>query len=158
MGPDRIPEPSMTRMVGHPSVMVVVGLLALLTVALPTHGSAATGGGLRVGSAFTIADALAPANSDTTTPGRPAVGSDGANYLLVTCRSIGSPIGLVGVIVSSTGSLGQTFPIASHTCQSPDPVVAFDGTNYLVVFGRDSGIVGMRVSPSGGVLDGPNGF
>ena len=56
---------------------------------------------LEISPEFTIASGVTPANSDTTTPGRPAIGFDGTNYLVVSCREISSPTGIFGVIVSS---------------------------------------------------------
>jgi len=117
---------------------------------------------LEIGPEFTIAAGVAPANSDTTTPGRPAIGFDGTNYLVVSCREIDSPTGIFGVIVSGEGVVLNTFHIAELTpvfgCEFPRPSVAFDGTNYLVVFQREGQIFGVRVSPSGTVLDESDGF
>jgi len=115
---------------------------------------------------FPIANGVAPGNSDTTNPGRSAVGFDGTNYLVVSCREIGSPPGIFGVILSNTGVVLKTFPISEHRtfglqhCSSgfANPSVAFDGTNYFVVFHRRGTIVGTRISLSGDVLDGPDGF
>lgn len=98
--------------------------------------------------------------------GRSGLASDGTSYLLVSCRQQGSSDGLFGVFISGA-SAGTPFPIASGDCTSlggtsensiSQPSVAFDGTNYLVVFVKGAIIRGMRVSPSGTVLDGPNGF
>ncbi|MGH8558603.1 MAG: hypothetical protein ACRESZ_14320 [Methylococcales bacterium] len=117
---------------------------------------------LEISSEITIASGVTPANSDTTTPGRPAIGFDGTNYLVVSCREIDSPTGIFGVIVSGEGVVLKTFHIAQLTpvfgCQFPRPSIAFDGTNYLVVFQREGQIIGVRVSPSGTVLDEPDGF
>lgn len=118
---------------------------------------------------FIIASGVAPGNSDTGTPGRSAIGFDGSNFLLVSCRTIGEPTGIYGVILSGNGEILKTFNISPGSrvrgseCSSLSPSIAFDGTNYLVVFHRQNEraqvqIVGTRVSTSGTVLDGPTGF
>ncbi len=109
---------------------------------------------------FTLASGVANANSDTETPGKSAISFDGTNYLFVSCRNVGSPSGLYGVIISGAGAgkILNTFQILSQSCQFPRPAVAFDGTNYLVVFQQNGQIFGTRVSSSGNVLDGPSGF
>jgi hypothetical protein len=112
---------------------------------------------------FTIACGVTKANSDTTTPGKPAIGFDGTNYLVVSCRDIGSLTGMLGMIVSGSGVVLNTFQISQiNQVFGCKPLVAFDGTNYLVIFNRqdergNAQIVGTRVSPSGMVLDGPSG-
>jgi len=122
---------------------------------------------LNISPEFTIASGVTLANSDTTTPGRPAIAFDGTNYLAVSCREVTSPAGIFGVIVSGQGVVLETFHIANINpvfgCQGQRPSVAFDGTNYLVAFSGvtdtgSSAIVGVRVTPSGTVLDGPEGF
>ncbi len=115
---------------------------------------------------FTIADDLASAGSDSEEPGKPGIGTDGTNYLVVTCRddSGDPPTGLIGVFVSDTGVLSAPFHIAQHSCSNCVASVAFDGTNYLVVFQRYSfssgnqDIFGVRVAPTGDVLDNMDGF
>lgn len=106
---------------------------------------------------FLIAEGMAAPNSDTQNPGRSAVSFDGTNYLLVYCRSLGSPSGLIGVTISQNGEILKTFPISQKSCPAA-PSVAFDGTNFLIVFGQTGQISGIRVSPAGVVLDGPDGF
>jgi hypothetical protein len=106
---------------------------------------------------FIVAADIVPADSDTLRPGRPAIGFDGVNYLVVSCRTIETPIGLFGVQVSTTGQVLNSFHIGSSNCSSR-PAVAFDGANYLVVVRNDGQIFGTRVSPTGTVLDGPGGF
>ncbi|MDD1750738.1 MAG: hypothetical protein LUO89_12800, partial [Methanothrix sp.] len=118
------------------------------------------GQGKGILSQFTLASGVANANSDTETPGKSAISFDGTNYLFVSCRNVGSPSGLYGVIISGAGAgkILNTFQILSQSCNFPRPAVAFDGTNYLVVFQQNGQIFGTRVSPSGNVLDGPSGF
>jgi hypothetical protein len=108
---------------------------------------------------FVVAGGVANANSDTETPGKSAIGFDGTNYLVVFSRNTGST-GIYGVIVSGQGYGRQikSFPISQQSGQFARPAVAFDGTNYLVVFQNGGQIFGARVSPSGDVPDGPNGF
>ena len=112
---------------------------------------------------FTVVSVVAVSNSDTETPGKSGVGFDGTNYLVVSCRDIDKPAWLYGVTVSGSGvgSILNTFPIVQLSyqgCSFPRPAVAFDGNNYLVVFQKNGQIIGTRVSPSGTVLDGPDGF
>lgn len=115
---------------------------------------------------LTIATDISTADSNESNPGKSGLASNGANYLLVSCRALGSSPGLFGVFVSGA-TAGEPFLIASGDCNSlggtsensiSQPSVAFDGTNYLVVFVKGAIIRGIRVSQSGAVLDGPNGF
>jgi hypothetical protein len=112
-----------------------------------------------------IAKGIATANSDTGMPGRSATGFDGTNYLVVFYREIGSPPGLYGVILSGSGLVLNSFVISPDgggcsvwPCRSAGPAIAFDGANYLVVSNRDGKVFGMRISPSGMVLDDAPGF
>ena len=114
-----------------------------------------------------VVPSLGKASLTIATTAEPIVGksglaSDGAKYLLVSCRATG----IFGVFVSGA-TAGEPFPIASGNCTdggigSPDditlPNAAFDGTNYLVVFVKGENIYGTRVTQSGTVLDGPSGF
>jgi hypothetical protein len=104
-------------------------------------------------SAFPVASDVADPNSDTEVPGKSAIASDGANYLLVSCRQLGPGAGIFGVIISDSGQALNSFPISSDACPQR-PAVAFDGTNYLVVLSRSGQIVAIRVTPAGVVLDG----
>lgn len=108
---------------------------------------------------FPIATGVSPANSDYLRPGKSGLATDGTNYLLVSCRDLGTPTGLFGVFVTS-GVARPGFPIVTGNCQAGlgVPVVSFDGTNYLIVFFKDQLLKGIRVSQSGTVLDGPDGF
>jgi hypothetical protein len=84
-----------------------------------------------------------------------AVASDGTNYLLVSSRDLQVPGGLFGRIVSDSGQMIHDFPL---TAVGANPAVSFDGVNYLVTFDREGQIFGIRVSPTGTVLDGSFGF
>jgi hypothetical protein len=106
---------------------------------------------------FLVANGVAPANSDTTIPGRPAISYDGTNYLVVSRRVVdGSNSTTTGALVTENGALLKSFDIAPQG--SYIQTVAFDGTNYLVVVDQNGLLVGRRISPSGTVLDAPNGF
>ncbi|SPD72987.1 hypothetical protein PITCH_A1630009 [uncultured Desulfobacterium sp.] len=112
-----------------------------------------------------IADGVATADSDTTNPGKTAIGFDGTNYLVAFYSETEPASGLNGAIISGNGSILNTFLISPNgegcstwPCKSTNPAIAFDGANYLVVFVRDGNIYGMRVSPSGVLLDDEPGF
>jgi hypothetical protein len=156
---------SSTRRLGALSVGLWCLLCMILLPANRTFG--AVRGGLEISPELTIASGVSPADSDTTSPGKPAIGSDGVNHLVVSCRDTGSAPGIFGVLVSSERVAFKTFPIANinpiYGCGGRSPSVAFDGANYLVTFNQvtptgSASIVGTRVSPSGTVLDGPDGF
>jgi hypothetical protein len=113
---------------------------------------------------ITLEGAVAAPDSDTSNPGASALGFDGTNHMVVSCRSIGTAQGIFGVEVSSTGTVLNNFLIARQSC----PVqasIGFDGTNYLLVYAKAvltgsevPDIFGIRFSPSGKVLDGSIGF
>ena len=109
---------------------------------------------LIIGAEVTVAAGIAQA---ATNPGRSAIGFDGTNSVVMSCRQIGTPQGLFGVILSSRGVALKNFHIPQAPCPN-SAAVGFDGSNYLVVFQQDGQIFGTRVSPSGDVLEGPGGF
>lgn len=118
-----------------------------------------------IGPEFVIFEDIAAANSNFTRPGRAGIAFDGQNYLVVTCEEQPNFIqeSMVGALVSPASIVLDRFPIATtgsfRGCETfPNPVAAFDGTNYLVVFKSSSGLVGVRVTPDGDVLDPVNGF
>ena len=98
---------------------------------------------------FTIAGELATANSDTETPGRFAVATDGSRTLVVTCRT-GS--GLIGVVVGPEGAVLHTAPIVGHDCAFPRPALAFDGAGFLLAFQRGGEIVATRLTVSAAAI------
>jgi len=130
--------------------------------------SLAFGTDLDISPEFLIASGLTPANSDTNNPGKPGIGFDGVNYLVVSCRENDSSDNIEGVLVSTEGAIVTSFPIAelnpNRGCDDQRGLsVAFDGSNYLVVFSQVTAtgfwdIVGARITPVGTVLDGPRGF
>lgn len=106
-----------------------------------------------------IANPVADAGSNEIYPGRPSIGSDGTNFLVVYRKL---PEGtLHGTLVSGAGAVRSSFQISDNgglLSGLNQSCVAFDGTNYLVVFRNDYGIWGQRVSTSGVTLDGATGF
>jgi len=93
---------------------------------------------------------------------KPAVASDGTNYLVVWEEDRGS-IDIYGALIDSLGRQLNTDEIAisANTGSQVCPTVAFDNDSiYLVVWqdnrsGSSYDIYGARVSTSGNVLDGP---
>lgn len=142
------------------SVVSWMGLLAATGVlARAPLDEVLANGGRRPGRdrRFLIATGVTRADSDTYRPGRPAVGFDGARYLVVSCRDAVAPAGVFGVFVSLDAKVSAPFHIASTPCGAR-PEVAFDGVNYLVAFTAGGELRGMRVSPEGLLLDAPSGF
>lgn len=139
-----------------PSVRLSLALCLATLFTVPA--SPPTAVAFELGPELTIASGVASASSNTGDPGRPAVAFDGTSYLVVTCRSLGSPSGLIGVTVSPAGAILGTFQIASLQCPVERVAVASDGTNYLVAISGDGRVLGIRVSPTGTVLDGTGGF
>ncbi|MCX6842011.1 MAG: hypothetical protein NTX53_07020 [candidate division WOR-3 bacterium] len=91
---------------------------------------------------------------------RPAVSSDGTNYLVVWVESRSDTTSAIcGARVSQTGTVLDPGGIAVANAWSV-PAISFDGTNYLVVWtderSGNSDVYGARVSPGGVVLD-PDG-
>lgn len=143
----------------------IIRFICVLVFLLPT--SVALGWDLDISPEFVIASELTPVTSDTLNPGKPGMGFDGTNYLVVTCREDILSDNILGVLVSGEGTIVTTFPIADlnpvYGCSGQRPSVSFDGINYLVVFTQvtptgSSDVVGVRVTPAGNVLDGPSGF
>ena len=93
-----------------------------------------------------IASDVTAANSDTEIPGKLAAIAVGQNVMVVSCRLLGSPVGLFGTIIDTSGSVLQTIPISSHDCVFPRPSIAAQGSGFLVVFQRNGAIVATRLS------------
>ena len=110
-----------------------------------------------------LAADISPGNSASESPGKPGVGYDGTNYLVVSRRDV-SPLYsvIIGIIVNADGRVLKRFDITAEDTGwvqlSSRLDVAFDGHNYLVVFSRNGQLTGIRVTPAGQVLDGPAGF
>lgn len=95
-----------------------------------------------------IASDVAPGNSDTETPGKLASIAVGQDVLVISCRVQGTPLGLFGTLVDTSGAVLRTIPISSHGCTFPRPSVAAQGSDLLVVFQRDAQIVATRLTGS----------
>lgn len=146
----------------------VVRACVLLAALVSSRESFAQGDtGLQLSDPFLIAGALATADSDTNKPGRPGIAFGGSDYLVVSCRDTGSPAGMIGTLVSTSGNVGSEFLVADINpifgCSGQRPSIAFDGTNYLVAFSRaapdgSTDIVGARVSRTGARIGTTEGF
>jgi hypothetical protein len=69
----------------------------------------------------------------------PQVAFDGTNYLVVYQQNVAVHNNdIIGVFVSSSGSVGIPFAINNSSSDDNAPRVAFDGTNYLVVYEEDA--------------------
>ena len=108
-----------------------------------------------VGGVVTVANGVETPSSDSDRPGPTAIASDGRNFLLLSCNAIASNPGIFGVSISPNGEVLNTFQVSNDFCPQR-LAVAFDGTNYLVALSRTGQIVGLRVTPSGVVLN-PSG-
>jgi len=115
------------------------------------------GQGKGVASVETLTTGLAAADSNTETPGRPAMAFDGTNYLVISRRVGGTPDTMTGYIVSPTGMTVTGFDLAVPG--SNRVAVAYGANNYLVVSAPSTAqISAYRVTPAGVVLDGPAGI
>ena len=112
---------------------------------------------------FTPLTDLAPASSDTEQPGRPAIASDGTNFLIVSAQTNTiTPFAstLVGALVDGDGNPVTTVPIATlaNDAEFSHPGVIFDGTNYLVVFQTSGEIRGRHIQSNGTPIGSSTGF
>ncbi len=108
-------------------------------------------------NAIIIAPDVAPPSSDTETPGRPGIASDGDSYLVVYGSRSATTGALCGTFLSKTGAILNSLEIAS--IDDNRPAVAFDGANYLVASrGPGGSVVGHRITAAGVSLDGMAGF
>lgn len=133
--------------------------------------------GFRVGGAAagylapaTLAADIAVANSDTTQPGRHAVATDGADFLLVNRQQTNIPSSTptskwTARRILADGALQAPFDLSAPDSNSAgEAAAAFDGSNYLVLTNTNSGasgysgIRGQRVSAAGSLLDAAPGF
>lgn len=110
----------------------------------------------------TLAINVSPPDSDSEHPGKPAIGSDGSNYLVVHRKKtdpMSSAESMNGIIIKNSGEVITNFQWSDRGGNRP--AVAFDGTNYLAVYGTSintSEIIGQRISKNGVPLDGSRGF
>lgn len=104
--------------------------------------------------------------SDLTEPGKPAIASNGENFLLITCREKSdnrNDYDLIGRIVFTDRTMGQEFVVASDVdtgntgCTYTSPRLVYAGSQYLLVYmaylnGARS-IVAKRINGTGEILD-----
>lgn len=140
-----------------------IGPVKRMSVFTYPDGSSDTTTELLTGRFSILASGLAPSDSDTESPGKPAVGFDGTNFMLVT-RRVESQFDstMIGVQVAMNGEVLRTFDLASADSggylSSNRSAIAYGGGNFLVVFGQNGQIVGQRVTTAGQILNGPAGF
>jgi len=100
--------------------------------------------------------------SDLSTPGKPAIATDGQNFLVISCRESEAqpyPSDLVGKIIRDDRSASNEFLVHSNigSCGFASYNVAFDGNNYIVVYmtyhGGNRRVVGKRLTFMGGIID-----
>jgi hypothetical protein len=113
-------------------------------------------------SGFQISTSLPGASSNFSS----ALAFDGVNYLVVWNKFVVDNYEIFGRLVTPAGQVLDEFGIFSAPGEQVYPSIAFDGTNYLVAWrdtrtgsgpSEDTDIYGIRVTPSGGVLD-PGGI
>src|SRR4029077_16090241 len=88
------------------------------------------------------------------TEDQPAVGWDGANFLVVW--SVGTAVNAVRVSPSAAILDATPITIVSAAKNQEFPAVGFGAANYLVVweaFGSNTALQGSRMTPAGAVLD-----
>jgi hypothetical protein len=122
--------------------------------------------GSRISSSGTVTDAdgILIASS-AQAQSKPAVASDGTNYLVVwqEDRGGGPPFDIYGMRIDASGRQldEDAIPISTSTGSQEYPAVAFDNDSiYLVMWqddrsGSGNDIYGTRVTTSGNVLDAP---
>ncbi|MFZ4856562.1 MAG: Ig-like domain-containing protein [Desulfuromonadaceae bacterium] len=140
-----------------------IGPVKRMSVYSYPDGSSDTTTELLTGRFSVLASGLAASDSNTESPGKPAVGFDGTNFMLVTRRVVPQfDSTMIGVQVTMNGEVLRTFDLASAdsggALSSDRSAIAYGGGNYLVVFGQNGQIAGQRVTTTGQTLDGPAGF
>ena len=113
----------------------------------------------------TLATNLAPSNSNTDMPGRPALAFDGTGHLLVSTSTVTGgwqDDSLRAQVLDADGSTVAQFAPVDRRGYGMRPAAAFNGSNHLVVSNLCaadcSTIFGQRVTPVGTALDGTSGF
>lgn len=127
-------------------------------------------GGVRRGMGLPrlLTTGLRPSNSNTDYPGRPALASDGVNFLAITSRQTGvwitTPIvKFEGHLLDDEGNELRTFDISipgPETSGRVDVDVAFGHGSYFTVFidsTQERSLYLQRITTTGEVLDGPGG-
>ena len=114
------------------------------TVEEALYGFGVDGAGRGANLLEPLALGVASAGSDQTSPGRPAVASDGNRFLVVFVNAASAS--LDAVILSNTGAVESTLSLGE---EGTTPAAAYDGQNYLVAFRSDAGIEAVRLSPEG---------
>ena len=97
------------------------------------------------GLPYKLASNLATGDSDYSTPGPPALASDGQNFLAVSANASGMP----GILFNAQGTPLNNVNLAGGTA----PIAAFDGTNYWVIYSSANSCLAQRVSPTGILVD-----
>jgi hypothetical protein len=121
----------------------------------------------------TVADSLSPQSSYAyAVAGRPAVATDGSNFLALARRAsdaylpytvtwVATLLGPDGAVLNSLELPGE--PVL-YTQEVQRSAAAFDGSNYLLVYEKDNdfassgqlpSLEGARITPAGALLDGP---
>lgn len=127
--------------------------------------------GNRVSPTGTVLDGPSGFQISTSSPGAStnfssAAAFDGLNYLVVWNKFVVDNHEIFGRLVTPAGQVLDEFQVFSAPGEQVFPSIAFDGTNYLVAWrdtrtgsgpSADTDIFGVRVSPSGVVLD-PGGI
>jgi hypothetical protein len=126
--------------------------LALLAASLAHAGDPCVAP--EVEARTTLAAKVAEGNSDTSTPGRPAVAAGDDGWLAVSRTSSR----LAGVVVSRAGEVGATVGFAPCPSGPSAPDAAFASPDFLVVAGCEGAIRGFRVTPLGTALDPAEGI
>lgn len=145
------------------STLSIEGRTDTLDEALVGYEVEGRRGGLQ-GSA-TLASGVAPANSDTESPGQPALSFDGSGHLLVFRASTASSFGqdqVSAVVLGADGAGTAQVVVSDRAGYGHRPAAAFNGQDHLVVSNHcrdDCGtVLAQRVTPAGVLLDGPGGF
>ncbi len=118
-----------------------------------------------LGTPWIIAGDLEPGNSDVERPGRPAIASDGTNFLVVTRSQIGIDITtpivkFIGLLVDPHGGVSPPIDINVPGLDTVDVTAAYGGGVYAVVFqdedfSRTRGVIRLqRLTADGTVLEG----
>lgn len=116
--------------------------------------------GARISASGVVLDTLGiPIASGPDKEDSPCIAFDGTNYLVAWRVYAGFDSDIYGARISPSGTVLDPSGILISAAYEFQlfPSIAFGGSNYLVVWAQDTGsrsdICGVRVSPSGSVLD-----